>query len=472
MRGFAAPPGSDGGQWLAFGHQITTGEHVKAGFQTYPPLLPLIVGLTAKVTGPLVAVKGWGILASVSISIPMYLLLRTTTKPIFATILAPIAAVAPYQSEVLGFGGYPQLIGTGFLLLSLYCLMKGIETGVVRWFIAGSVTAAATVASNILPTIELAIAAVLILAGWTLINWQKTHKVDWVRLRRAAIWWGLVAVLLCLPVAHVYYTYVTTAEDSVANAHGLTLAQVLSWLYTSWRWECLWWLCIGTISLPVALWKAVRGQNLLAVVALALVATGGIGLIVMRELRFISLIEIGILLSFGIMPASLPHMLRTRRQVAAGLAVLAMTTIVLATGFVGHRRWEIAFGWYRVVDEPMLSGLKWLAAHKIPNSTVIASGAPRGHNYGWWIEGYAHLPTYAASDPSIFFNKEERRQVSLAEHFLDPTTPPQEARMLAEQENIRFVFANRDILKSSDRLTKAGFEVQFENEAFLIMIRK
>jgi hypothetical protein len=60
----------------------------------------------------------------------------------------------------------------------------------------------------------------------------------------------------------------------------------------------------------------------------------------------------------------------------------------------------------------------------------------------------------------------------LAEHFLDPTTPPQEARMLAEQENIRFVFANRDILKSSDRLTKAGFEVQFENETFLIMIRK
>ena len=54
--GNAAPPGSDGGQWLAFSHQLFGGERIKAGFQFYPSIFPFFVRLVSVVVNLFIAV--------------------------------------------------------------------------------------------------------------------------------------------------------------------------------------------------------------------------------------------------------------------------------------------------------------------------------------------------------------------------------------------------------------------------------
>jgi len=154
------------------------------------------------------------------------------------------------------------------------------------------------------------------------------------------------------------------------------------------------------------------------------------------------------------------------------LTLLFMSGLVLAVGTVGHHRFLIAYDWYEVVDTPVLAALDWLRYNEDPEAIVVTTGTERGHNYGWWIEGYAHHPAYMAGDPFLFFNTEERAQVALAQSLLLLETPPQEIRVLAERNNIRFLFLDKRVFQRTlGDLVEAGFIKCFENDVIVIMRR-
>ena len=104
---------------------------------------------------------------------------------------------------------------------------------------------------------------------------------------------------------------------------------------------------------------------------------------------------------------------------------------------------------------------------------MVTTGSDRGHNYGWWIEGYSHLPAYTAGDPLLFFSNEERGQVELAQAILIEDTSPLDIRALANENKIRFLFLDKETLERRlIDLYRAGFMKRFENDAILIMENK
>ncbi|MFC1977022.1 hypothetical protein ACFLWS_01980 [Chloroflexota bacterium] len=476
--GNAAPPGSDGGQWLAFGHKLFTGESVRAGFQFYPPILPFAVQLVSLVKGPLIALKLVGIFASVSIAVPVYLLLHKTLTPWLSAAVAITATLTPFNNEILSFGGYPQLLGTSFLLFSTFFLLMGFNTGRRRWFLAAGVAAAATIGSNVLPALVLVMTSGVITLLFLYKLWLESRSILFRRFRTAFLWWFLPSVILSLPFSNVYFAYLSTAVSSTTSPTQLTVMQIAGWANSAWLFEVVLWAGIASVA-GFFLLLLGRGffdnQVLPAVASVALLLATCFGFLLMREIRFLGFFEISLILMMGFVPGMLDSILTylKARQFLGRLILIFALSFVLIVGTIGHRRLLIAYDWYQVVNTPVLTAFDWLRDNADSGSIVAATGTDGGHNYGWWIEGYAHLPTYMAGDPSLFLDAEERTQVELARRILILDTSPSKVRVLVEQYNIRFLFLDKKCFqKPLIDLHRAGFVERFENDAILIMENK
>ncbi|MDP7525229.1 MAG: hypothetical protein QF713_02700 [Dehalococcoidales bacterium] len=472
----SAPPGSDGGQWLAFGHQLFNGEQIKAGFQYYPPLFPFLVRVIALNDG-LLTLKLLGIIASVLVCVPIYLLLRTALHPWAAAIVSVAPALTPYKTEVLNFGGYPQLLGTSFLILTLFLLLNGLNTGRRIWFMGAAVAAAATANSNVLPALVLAISSVLVLLMWSYRLWQKGGPVLYARLRYAVLWWIVPSVILCVPLFGTYLAYLSPDTGRLGNPQELSLLDIAHSLGSAWLLEFVLWssiFFIAVVSLALNRRVVLAGGPVLVTATTVVLASGSIGLLIFRELRFGEYIEIGLVLLIGLLLNMLGSFLSVTpvKRYLLPITLTVAIVVVSVIGVIGYRRFIIAYNWYNVVDASVLPAMEWLRDNRIPGAKVAATGALRGNNYGWWIEGYAHMPTYMAGDTFLFFHSEEHAQVELAWRLVMEDSPPTEIGAISDEESIRYLFLDKHVLQRPlGHFIQAGFINRFENETIVIMER-
>ena len=126
-------------------------------------------------------------------------------------------------------------------------------------------------------------------------------------------------------------------------------------------------------------------------------------------------------------------------KVISLLIYAIIVTVLSGVTLFGHQRAERAFNYYRVVDGQVLAALDWLRDQGAPGDRVIANETPRGGILGWWVEGYARLPTYLAVDTRWFSFRDERSQAEIAHRFLSADTGPEELGRLAETHQIKFL---------------------------------
>jgi len=392
------------------------------------------------------------------------------------------------------FGGYPQLLGTTFLVLSVFLLVKGLHTGQARWFWGAALTTAATIGTNVLPTVQILAAggAVLLLSPFRLRHdsWTVVRR----RLRSALVCWGLPSAALALPIAPVYLGYFASGYFSGEGGWpisplSLVWPTLLGWI-GGWRWDFLMWFSILVVILPAAIGATLGRKSLLADATVGLAASALVTLLLFSEFRSLQLVEICLVLSVAILARFLtakPWMVSVEwfsnaqasmpwRQIKASLGITLATALVLAVALavvlMGERRSRLALNWYQVLNPAALSAMDWLRANGQPGDKVVATSALRDQHYGWWIEGYAHLPTYMVVNPVRFLSAEERAQVAFARRLLEQETSPQEIKALAEGEGIQFLFLDKRVLHHpTEELVQADFVVRLENYNIIVMER-
>ncbi|HYG72208.1 MAG TPA: hypothetical protein VEC15_07975, partial [Actinomycetota bacterium] len=126
-----APPGFDGGNWLAFGNAFL-GRSVKAPSVVYPPLVPALSVAAAEALGP---TAGLSVLAGVSSVLPavgVFVVLSSAGLRAWAFALAILAAFVPSPGAIASWGGYPQLIATPFALIAYGALEAWLRTSARR----------------------------------------------------------------------------------------------------------------------------------------------------------------------------------------------------------------------------------------------------------------------------------------------------------------------------------------------------
>jgi len=469
----AAPPGSDGGNWLAFAY-LLAGESVKATTAAYPPAFPWLLNISLHFLPPLVALKALGLVSAACVSIPAYFLLRTAVNPWFSAIIAAAIVGTGYHNNILAWGGYPQLLGVAFLLLTVYLFRQGLVTGKV-WFLAASVlTTVLTVATHTLAAINLAL-ALGVLAVVCFYGCQgNPSAVSRRRMVQLLLMWIAVTGVLLLPVVPNYIRALSLLAGNPLNPQQFDLLAVFA-AFISWHNESYTWLALGIIGGTLTAWMVLARRCLcLADVVTAIVASSLLTFVLVREMRSVHLIQVGVLLSVGVVITFLDKeaaasLVRVSRQTLRYLAVIFVVTVLSAVLLFGEQRSQSSFAWYRVVDSQVLASLDWLKENGSPGDVVVAGESPRGNILGWWVEGYANLPTYLAVDPRWLAFHEEREQSEIAYRFISSNSDPAELCRLAQEYGIRFLFLHREMINSPlPKLTEAGFTIGFINESTIV----
>ncbi len=474
MSGEAAPPGSDGGNWLAFSRELF-GDNVKAADAACPPVFLLLLRSSLSFLSPLVALKVLGLVTAASLSIPAYLLLRTAVGSWLAALLAAAVAVMDYHNEVLAWGGYPQLLGAAFLLLSVYLLLQGLYTGKLRFFAGSAVCTGLTVATHTLSAVQLALALAALLAIHAYGRRGVPASPPRRHLGRLLLFWVVTTGVLTLAVVPFYVKTIGLWAGNPANPHEFNLLEFLG-TFGSWHSENYMWLAAAVVGGAATWWAVLARRRLfLAEAVAALLVSSILGFVFLQEIRSAHLLQVGLLLSVGVVAA-----LATKEMVSwlagVGRRKLRFLAIAFVVAFVcgvllfGQWRAQLAFDWYRVVDNQVLAALDWVQDRGSPGDRVIANETPGGGILGWWVEGYVGLPTYHAVDARWLSFRQEKEQAEVAHRFLSPDTEPSELRRMAETYEVRFLLLHKETLDNElSNLLEAGFVSGFENQTMIVL---
>ena len=463
-----APPGSDGGNWLAFARELV-GDDVKAATAVYPPVLPLLLRLLMVPLGALTALKVVGVASWALMGIPMYLILRRDLHPVLSIVLSLAFVMAGYQAETLAFGGYPQLLGTTFLLFSLYWLGPALARGNKQTLLLSAMAGSLAIGTHQLGATQLAVSAP-IFAGYFALQ----QHAAWRNVATQFARWAAATAAFSLIFAPFYVRMVLLLDGSPANPHGYgltTLDDTLAYVFLE---QQALWLVLTAVALVVPLLMVgLRRGSLLAPTAAALLFGPGLIFALSGEVRSLQLMEAGVLVALGLLASYVIDSFRfpdTHRwgfawpALAVGAACLA---IALGIGASGEDRAQDSLAFYRVLDDEAVEALDWLRDQD--EGVVIASGSPRGFNYGWWIEGYARQPAYNAADPRWFNFREETEQVGVANAMLSAYVSAAEVARLTEEHEIAYVFIDERTSADTSNLEAAGFEPAYENGSYLIL---
>jgi hypothetical protein len=440
------PSGPDGGNWLAMARE-TLGDRVMAGDATYPPGFPVLLAGLLALLGPIGAISTAALLSTAVLVIAVYVCGRPMGR-LFALICAVVVGTSGAQLEAYSWGAYPQTLASGLALMSVYALIRHMQTQRRAFWVSGAFLAAATLATHLLVG-GLLLAAIPIAMAYGL----------WATKAGRAQWWrqGLVAAAIAVPGFAYLYQSVVVASNNGYTApinplqHSLTFAVSQQVREAPALWIVL--LLLGLLGTFANLRSSQELPTRAVGVAWALVGVAfflGTG-----EGRSLLLTQAGVVLLAGLGFRTIWRSLRhrsvgadSRRRSASlpwkGATVLGVALVFgLVVGGIGS--YPGSTGWFRVVDHEELLALDRLASIAEPDDLAVASPGNQGHPLGWWVQGYAGIPTYSGIDLRWLAFPEEREQARIAnELFRGELDVEDAAEMLASVGADFLVIDRRD----------------------------
>lgn len=215
----ALPWWVDAGNWLKYMHAILGNNWPMWGVSpfTYPPLYFLILAALSSVLGDeILALKVSSLLLFASLPISAYVLTRVLfSREEVALAAAWLMSLTPVATEMLGWGGYPNLLGLALLPLAFTGVILSMRHTETKWVAVMLVTCALLGLSHILAALVFCFSLV-ILFGLRLAarNWQR----QWVLV--------LGCIATTLPIAVLQVASATGPGYITSNVMALQRLQV------------------------------------------------------------------------------------------------------------------------------------------------------------------------------------------------------------------------------------------------------
>ena len=462
-----APPGADPGNWLAMA-EAAAGQLTRLTDWAYPPLSYLLLRALLFLFSPLAAISIFGLAAWWAMGAALwYVLLRSLPRlPVLVKMgLAALFLFAGFNGEVFSWGGYPQLLGMGFLIVAVPALEGALLTGDRR---SGAAAAAASV--GVIFTHHLIAAALplfwVIVFAWVTFQHRALFRVFWARFWRMGAATTAVS-LLALPV---YLHYLSLLAGVPTNSNGYSLSTLPQMLGYSFRGLTPLWLALFFLALA-APFLASRSRLSGSVLAFTWGTAVLIGLT--WEVRFMHILFLGMVMGVGILferawvhPSYEARIGYGRRL---GLAACLALSLAAVAG-QGQSQFVQSVSYYQIVDRPVADGIGWLASHSAPGDRVVAYQAHLNH-LNWWIEALARRPSFSPTDPRWLSFSRERYYTSVAAEITNPGTAPAQVSALLSTNRVAWVFIDqRNQAGLLNRLLRSGALVSaYENPAVVIL---
>ena len=410
------PSGPDGGNWLAMAQNRFLARDVMAAAVTYPPLLPFVLAGLLLPLQPIVAITTIALAAKCLFAFAVYLCARPMGRA-YALAAAVLVATAGAQLEAYSWGAYPQILGTAFGIACTFYAVRFVVSRHRAELWAALALALLTYATHtlvgglLLFAVPIAVAHGLWLA--------RGGREDWIR----GAW---TALLLSGPGALLAaYNFMLNPQPGVqpvlnplSQGWSESVAKTISDAPVPWVLVSV----MGIGALVIRRWEPPRAFTVAT--SSAWVAVGTLFFAVIGEPRALLLTQFGLVLLALLLYQRMIQRIRewpwerglVRSAIARSVAILGIATLsAIVVG--GIDSYSNATSWYRVVDHQEIEALDVLQAEASPGDLVVAARGHHGNQTGWWVQGYAGLPTFTGVDPRFLTFPEERDQAIVANEF-------------------------------------------------------
>lgn len=435
--------GLDGGNWLALANRLI-GLPTKAASTVYPPLYLLLLLGAQLVMEPLVALRVTAALVSLLPGLGAYCLLRALGLGWRALIGFVVAGIG-YTYEMLAWGGYPQLLGSGLLLGSLALLALGLRIDRRRYLaLAGGLGGLALLANQLTGLQTIAVLGIAYLI-YALATRRRAGS-----LLRDALSIATGGLIVTAPGIPIYLGMIANTTAAAFNAQGnSSLVVMLGYLMNEgpYRWA------IPFAAVALALSSRAHGRDWPALASLlGLLAASFGGTIITGEVRFLYLGLIAAVVAFALALRDVRLSVnRPRFALSVGEAIIA-GAVALSLVAGGYQRFDRTKVFYAVLDRHLVEGLGWLADNARPGDLAASSATAQNWALGWWVEGLGRVPTYAETDERWLAFRDEKLHSQIARQILSSPDPLQAAELAQSQRVTLLVLDNRGNARADEWL--------------------
>jgi hypothetical protein len=434
--------GADGGNWLALSQEFV-GVHANAASTSYPPGFHLALLAMQVTLSPLESLRVLGAAVSVLPGLACYWLLRGLGCGRLA-FLGLFASLTGFSLEMLAWGGYPQLMGSGLASGAVAALIAGFKSGAKTPLVIAGGLAGLTVLTHHLAAVQ----ALVCLGTMSSVVVAAAGAARWVRIKQVLVTLA-VACAIAMPAAPIYISLVTRAGPSAFNANGFDLGGIAQYLTN--EAPVLWFAMGGFVPMAIAIRTHERAWTDVATLLGLLVASVGLTALT-SELRFAYWSQALAIASAGIVFSRLIGR-------GAGAWGFALTTTVcalfVAVAATGVERLDRSVRFYAVLDDSLVEGLGWLDRNHHSGDLAVVTPGLEKWPLGWWVQGLGHVPSYLDYDPRWLYFQEEKEGSRIARAVLDEADP-QAAAAVARTFGVTLIVIDAREVSQADVWLRSG----------------
>lgn len=440
------PSGGDGGNWLALAREML-GESVMSADVAYEPVFIGLLAALIPILGLLAALVVGAFVAEAVLVGAVYLMVRPTGRPP-AVVSAAVVVLLGYRLEAVSWGAYPQMLGLGLGLVALWALGLYFSGRSSRWLVVGLIGCLLTLLTHKLVGALLLGAAPV---AAVLMFWQS--RWDRGVFNRSLLGIGGV-VLVGAGFAWSWWAGTSAGVEPSLNPLGQTLAEQVE---RAFHGVGVPWVAVGVllvIGIGIRSWNRAEGVVvaagfgwLIASVA-AFLVTGEPRTLIQAQ---VATIPVAVIVGWRLYASSKEWPRWGGLAPIVAFVVLAALFGSLALTGISHYERHVA--WYRVAGQAQITALDGLAAVADEGDIVVASRGPNGNPIGWWVEGYAGLPTHTSIDLGYLAFPDERDQAMSAAAVFEGSSA--RAASMLDEIGARFLILDR---RGPDAIWLAGGE--------------
>jgi hypothetical protein len=415
---------SDPGEWLKYANAIEAYIATSLGLKSqlheamlstmwdqgvfqYPPLFFFTLIPLKTLIGPLEALKLSGSILFALQPLPAYFVgKKITGSRVGGIVAAYTTSLIPLNIEMLGWGGYPNLLG--FLLLStnIYFIISAMDDPSLKNICLMTLTSMLIpLAHHLTSIIHLGV-----LLTWIMLL-ALMKKLDGIKfpvysLIAASATMALYRCLLAYP------SQLITFNEAAYYGLRVNILEALAWAI---KLPALFILTIAIAAFTIAkrnlLLQKTHQALLLAWTLFPTLATQGylLGVAIDYNRVFFFVIQPVPLIVAAPFASQMKGLFNTpvnfiKKNATATLAMALSITVLAATLLTGVNTMANVAGWYSSQDpfgdDEKISALNWIKHNTASNSVFVAD-----EYIGRWIEGYASRRTLLYMEPRFLYVK-------------------------------------------------------------------
>jgi len=384
-----------------------------------PPLLVLPLKLFTMVFGSLTGVKVLGVLISVALGIPFYLLARRICHPWIAVAVSILFVFTPAYSSMLTWG-YITMTGIFFILLTCHFLLLMLEHPSKTNVILTGISASMIAGFHQLSLAFFLPALVLFIVALVVFSWDRLRQTCRPLAMAMAI-----AVILSLPYLPIYLRllHLQSTAGAAPSISIVSLNQAdVPFRYLPWVCGIVFASTVVIVGLAW-LWRQDRnralmiGTMLLAALALSLFHPPPPYLELSRRAHFYMYIPLWLIA--GVVLSRLwswhsVHSLGRLRWLPKATAIVLIIALLTSGIMWSQRQLHRGLNFFGYLDNTRWGAVQWIEKNTPPEALI----ALYPDILGWWIEADAMRTTWRVADRDMTPYHFERDQSLAADRIL------------------------------------------------------